>query len=61
MFAAAGVVGAYAGSSLGKAMDGQRMLFIYALLMLVVGVLMIRNRKEPAIPMCSAAAKMHPK
>lgn len=50
MFAAAGVTGAYAGSTLGKAMDGQRLLFLFALLMLVVGALMIRNRKDPGNP-----------
>ena len=50
MFAAAGVAGAYAGSTLGKAMDGERLLFLFALLMLVVGALMIRNRKDPGNP-----------
>src|SRR5246127_1179482 len=37
VFAAAGVVGAFAGSSLSKMVDGQRLLVGFALLMFVVG------------------------
>jgi uncharacterized membrane protein YfcA len=44
MYAAAGVAGAWAGSSIGKAFDGQKLLFLFALLMLVVGVLMLKGR-----------------
>lgn len=44
VFAAAGVVGAYGGSTLGKAIDGQKLLLLFALLMLVVGALMLRGR-----------------
>jgi uncharacterized membrane protein YfcA len=44
MYALAGVLGAYGGSTLGKAFDGQHLLFLFALLMLVVGGLMLRNR-----------------
>ena len=43
-FAAAGVMGALAGSTLGKNFDGQKLLFLFALLMLAVGVLMLRTR-----------------
>ncbi|HAI58800.1 MAG TPA: hypothetical protein DCM32_02860 [Xanthomonadaceae bacterium] len=43
VFAAAGVVGAYGGSSLGKAVDGQALLLAFAVLMLVVGGLMLRG------------------
>lgn len=50
MFAAAGVVGAYAGSTLGKAVDGQKLLFLFALLMMVVGALMLRGRGDPGNP-----------
>ncbi|MFK3844776.1 sulfite exporter TauE/SafE family protein [Stenotrophomonas sp. NPDC078853] len=46
VFAAAGVIGAYGGSTLGKAIDGQKLLFLFALLMLVVGALMLRGRGE---------------
>lgn len=44
MYALAGVLGAYGGSTLGKAFDGQHLLFLFAMLMLVVGALMLRNR-----------------
>ncbi|MCS3725311.1 sulfite exporter TauE/SafE family protein [Bradyrhizobium betae] len=43
-FAVAGVAGAYFGSTLGKIMDGQRLLVLFAVLMIVVGGLMLRNR-----------------
>ena len=44
-FAATGVVGAYMGSTLGKAVNGQRLLVLFALLMLVVAALMLRGRR----------------
>jgi uncharacterized membrane protein YfcA len=44
MYAAAGVLGAFAGSSAGKAFDGQKLLFLFAIVMVVVGVLMLRGR-----------------
>ena len=43
-FAAAGVLGAFAGSSLGKRVDGHHLLVLFALLMLVVAALMLRGR-----------------
>ena len=46
IFAAAGTAGALAGSSAGKAFDGQRLLFLFALLMIAVGVLMLRQRRR---------------
>lgn len=45
MYAGAGVIGAFFGSTLGKAFDGQRLLFLFALVMIAVGVLMLRRRK----------------
>src|SRR5690606_35564840 len=47
VFAGTGTVGALIGSSLGKAMDGQRLLFLFGLPMLAVGILMLRPRKTP--------------
>ena len=44
-FAATGVVGAFLGSTLGKVVDGQRLLVLFALLMLVVAGLMLRGRR----------------
>ncbi|MBD3728238.1 MAG: sulfite exporter TauE/SafE family protein [Sphingomonadales bacterium] len=46
MYAAAGIVGALAGSTLGKNFDGQKLLFLFALVMIVVGVVMLRGRKR---------------
>jgi len=45
-FAATGVVGAYIGSSIGKAVNGQHLLVLFALLMLVVAALMLRGRRR---------------
>ena len=50
IFAAVGVVGALAGSTLGKAFDGQRLLFLFGCLMLAVGALMLRSRDEGGGP-----------
>jgi uncharacterized membrane protein YfcA len=44
VFATAGVVGAFFGSTLGKVFDGQKLLAIFAILMLIVGVFMLRGR-----------------
>ena len=43
-FAAAGVAGAFVGSIAGKMMDGQKLLALFALLMLVIAVLMLKTR-----------------
>jgi uncharacterized membrane protein YfcA len=45
--AAFGVAGATIGSSLGKTFDGQRLLFLFAILMIVVGVLILRRGSGP--------------
>ena len=49
MYALAGVIGAYFGSSAGKAFDGQRLLFLFAIVMVIVGVLMLRRRKNVGV------------
>jgi uncharacterized membrane protein YfcA len=43
-FAGAGIFGAYLGSLVGKMIDGQRLLALFAVLMMVVGALMLRGR-----------------
>jgi len=48
-FASAGVAGAFAGSSAGKAFDGQKLLFLFALLMLLIAFLMFRKRGDEGI------------
>lgn len=50
MYAAAGVAGAFAGSTVGKAVDGQKLLFLFALVMLVVGGMMLRGRGKSGNP-----------
>jgi uncharacterized membrane protein YfcA len=49
MYAGAGILGAFAGSTVGKAFDGQKLLFLFAIVMVVVGVLMLRGRKAVGI------------
>lgn len=49
-FAAAGVFGAFAGSTLGKNFDGDRLLFLFALLMVVIAVLMLHRRGQAGDP-----------
>ena len=44
VFAVSGVAGAALGSTLGKAFDGKRLLFLFAILMIVVAALMLRRR-----------------
>ena len=44
VFGAAGVAGALLGSTLGKMVEGQRLLALFAMLMMVVGALMLRGR-----------------
>lgn len=51
VFSVVGVVGALTGSSLGKAMDGDRLIFFFGILMLIVGVLMLKPKK-PASAEC---------
>lgn len=46
VFALAGVVGAFVGSTLGKRFDGQKLLFLFALVMLYVGARMLRKRGQ---------------
>jgi uncharacterized membrane protein YfcA len=43
-FAAAGIVGAFLGSLLGKMVDGQRLLALFALVMLLIAALMLKTR-----------------
>jgi uncharacterized protein len=49
-FAAAGMIGAFVGSVFGKMLDGQRLLALFALLMLVIAVLMLKTRSRIGLP-----------
>ncbi|MDW6022535.1 sulfite exporter TauE/SafE family protein [Mesorhizobium sp. BAC0120] len=44
VFALIGTIGAVAGSTLGMLMDGERLLFLFGLVMVAVGLLMLRPR-----------------
>jgi len=61
MYASAGVVGALIGSSLGKAFNGQKLLLLFALVMIVVGVLMLRGRGNPGDPGVECTIEKAPK
>jgi uncharacterized membrane protein YfcA len=45
LFAIAGVLGAWMGSTIGKAIDGHRLVLLFALMMIVIGILMLRPRQ----------------
>jgi uncharacterized membrane protein YfcA len=45
-FAAAGIIGAFLGSIFGKMLDGERLLALFALLMLVIALLMLKTRSR---------------
>jgi uncharacterized membrane protein YfcA len=49
MYAGSGILGAFVGSTAGKAFDGQKLLFLFAIVMVVVGVLMLRGRNAVGI------------
>ena len=50
IFAAAGMVGAFGGSILGKMMDGQKLLALFALVMIVIALLMLKTRSRIGLP-----------
>ncbi|MGG7537614.1 sulfite exporter TauE/SafE family protein [Rhizobium sp. 12,4] len=49
VFSALGIAGAVGGSSLGKAIDGDRLIFFFGIVMVVVGALMLKPRKAVAV------------
>jgi uncharacterized membrane protein YfcA len=46
VFAVSGVIGAAGGAELGKLVDGHRLLLLFGLLMVIVGLLMLRPHKS---------------
>jgi uncharacterized membrane protein YfcA len=50
VFAASGVAGALLGSSLGKAVGGDKLLFLFAIAMIIVGLSMLRGRRSDGDP-----------
>ena len=49
MYALAGILGALAGSTAGKHVDGARLLFLFALVMFLVGIMMLRDRHNAGV------------
>jgi hypothetical protein len=49
-FAAAGIIGAFVGSIFGKMLDGQKLLALFALIMLVIATLMLKTRSRVGLP-----------
>lgn len=50
VFAAAGVLGAFGGAAVAKALDGQKLLALFGLVMIVVGIVMLRRRGSGGDP-----------
>ena len=50
VFAVAGMIGAALGAELGKAFDGKRLLILFGLLMIGVGLSMLRKRRTAEAP-----------
>jgi len=61
MYAGAGAAGAFAGSTAGKAFDGQKLLFLFAIVMVVVGILMLRGRGDIGNPGAQCNREKAPK
>ena len=51
VFAASGVIGAFAGAALGKAMDGGKLLFLFGLVMVAVAAAMLSPRAAGGDPL----------
>lgn len=50
VFASAGVFGAVVGSTVAKALDGQKLLVLFGVLMILVGITMLRKRSAEGNP-----------
>jgi uncharacterized protein len=50
VFAVAGMLGAFGGSILGKMVDGQKLLALFALVMIVIALLMLKTRSRIGLP-----------
>jgi uncharacterized protein len=50
VFTAAGIAGAFLGSSIGKALDGQKLLFLFGLVMIVIAIFMASKKGSDGVP-----------
>ena len=60
IFAAAGMAGAFGGSILGKMVDGQKLLAMFALVMIVIALLMLKTRSRIGLPDVKASMSNMP-
>jgi uncharacterized protein len=58
IFAAAGIAGAFLGSTLGKMVDGQKLLAAFAVLMMVVAGLMLKKRSTAGVKVVQVGRAM---
>jgi len=61
LYSVAGILGAMGGSTLGKAVDGQKLLFLFALLMMLVGAMMFKARGKEGDPEAQCTLQKSPK
>jgi uncharacterized membrane protein YfcA len=61
IYAGAGICGALIGSTAGKAFNGQKLLFLFAIVMVGVGVIMLRGRGDAGIPGAQCTRENAPK
>jgi hypothetical protein len=61
VFAGAGMLGAAGGAQLGKMVDGGRLLGLFGVLMIVVGIAMLRPRKSGGNPEIKLTSESMPK
>src|SRR3954465_2113269 len=60
IFAAAGMAGAFGGSILGKMVEGQKLLALFALVMIVIALLMLKTRSRVGLPDVKASMSNMP-
>lgn len=58
VFAIIGTIGALAGSTIGKAMNGQILMFMFGFVMIIVGIIMLKPRADFGGEACDIDAKM---
>ena len=61
MFAASGVIGALLGSTMGKSVDGHKLLILFAMVMVLIGVLMLKGRGNAGNPGAECNREKAPK